>query len=104
MFEQWTGFKGNKWQEEVNVRDFIQNKLGVLEQYDCCHESHLMDTLEMLIEKNGSRKQTAEALFLHRNTMAHRLHKIEEILELQLDDPGQLMQLHFACSVRPYIR
>ncbi len=90
--------------EEEEARDFIQKKLGVLEQYDCSHESHLMETLEMLIEKNGSRKQTAEALFLHRNTMAHRLHKIEEILQLQLDDPGQLMQLHFACSVRPYIR
>ena len=24
-FEQWTGFKGSIWKEEVNVRDFIQN-------------------------------------------------------------------------------
>ena len=31
MFEQWIGFKGNKWQEEVNVRDFIQNNY---EPYD----------------------------------------------------------------------
>ena len=23
--EEWKGFKGNKWQTEVNVRDFIQN-------------------------------------------------------------------------------
>ena len=25
MREQWRGFKGNKWTDEVNVRDFIQN-------------------------------------------------------------------------------
>lgn len=25
MKEQWQGFKGSKWQEEVDVRDFIQN-------------------------------------------------------------------------------
>ncbi len=25
MFEQWKGFKGSKWQDEVNVRDFIQH-------------------------------------------------------------------------------
>ena len=25
MFEQWNGFTGTKWKEEVNVRDFIQN-------------------------------------------------------------------------------
>ena len=24
-FEQWNGFKGSIWKEEVNVRDFIQN-------------------------------------------------------------------------------
>ena len=24
MFEQWNGFKNGKWQEEINVRDFIQ--------------------------------------------------------------------------------
>ena len=25
MIEQWQGFKGSKWQDEVDVRDFIQN-------------------------------------------------------------------------------
>ena len=25
MFEQWNGFKSGKWQEEINVRDFIQH-------------------------------------------------------------------------------
>lgn len=24
-FEQWQGFKGRLWQEEINTRDFIQN-------------------------------------------------------------------------------
>ncbi|MDY4279053.1 MAG: formate C-acetyltransferase [Faecalicoccus sp.] len=42
MFEQWTGFKGNKWQEEVNVRDFIQNNY---EPYDS-DEAFLADPTE----------------------------------------------------------
>lgn len=25
MKEQWQGFKGTKWLDEVDVRDFIQN-------------------------------------------------------------------------------
>ena len=25
MKEQWQGFKGSKWKDEVDVRDFIQN-------------------------------------------------------------------------------
>ena len=24
MFEQWNGFKSGRWQDEINVRDFIQ--------------------------------------------------------------------------------
>ena len=24
-YEQWNGFKGRLWKEEINVRDFIQN-------------------------------------------------------------------------------
>lgn len=42
MFEQWIGFKGNKWQEEVNVRDFIQNNY---EPYDG-DEVYLADPTE----------------------------------------------------------
>ena len=30
-FEQWNGFEGRLWKEEVNVRDFIQNNYT---QYD----------------------------------------------------------------------
>ena len=26
QFEAWAGFKGRLWKEEVNTRDFIQNK------------------------------------------------------------------------------
>ena len=31
MFKQWEGFKGDLWQEEINVRDFIQKNYTVYE-------------------------------------------------------------------------
>ncbi|WP_026524420.1 MULTISPECIES: formate C-acetyltransferase [unclassified Butyrivibrio] len=31
MREQWRGFKGNKWTDEVNLRDFIQNNYTMYE-------------------------------------------------------------------------
>ena len=30
-FEQWNGFEGRLWKEEVNVRDFIQNNYSMRE-------------------------------------------------------------------------
>ena len=41
-FDQWEGFKGHLWQEEVNVRDFIQHNYT---QYDG-DESFLADPTE----------------------------------------------------------
>ncbi len=42
MREQWRGFKGNKWTDEVNLRDFIQNNYTM---YDG-DESFLADATE----------------------------------------------------------
>lgn len=30
-FEQWDGFKPSKWQDEINVRDFIQQNYTLYE-------------------------------------------------------------------------
>ena len=32
--EQWNGFKGKVWQEEINVRDFIQENYTLYEGDD----------------------------------------------------------------------
>ncbi|SEK91956.1 MULTISPECIES: formate C-acetyltransferase [unclassified Butyrivibrio] len=42
MREQWRGFKGNKWTDEVNLRDFIQNNYTMYEG----DESFLADATE----------------------------------------------------------
>lgn len=85
------------------TREFVSDKLGKLGLYDREHDTNLVETMEMLISKNGSVKQTAEALFLHRNTMTYRIKKIEEVLECDLDDMEQLMEFRFACKVRKYM-
>lgn len=89
--------------QSQEVRVFVQEKLAALEIYDREHESHLTETLETLISNNGSRKMTAQALFLHRNTMSYRLKQIEEVLGCDLEDADLLRQLAFACKVKEYM-
>ena len=89
-------------QEETG--EFVQRKLGPLAEYDRVHESALLETLDVLTQKHGSRKLAAEALYLHRNTMAHRIQKIQEILNTDLDNMEELQELEFACKVRRYIQ
>lgn len=83
--------------------DFIRQKLGALLEYDCAHDTKLLETLEIFVQNNSSRKLTAEALFLHRNTMAHRISKIEEILHYSLDNPAEMEQLEFAIKLKMYV-
>ena len=45
MKTEWRGFKGNMWQSEVNLRDFIQNNYT---SYDG-DESFLADLLRLPI-------------------------------------------------------
>lgn len=58
-----------------------------LKKYDVSHNCNYCETLYLylLFEKNAV--QTAKKLFLHRNTLKYRLEKIEEIIQVSLDDP-----------------
>lgn len=82
--------------------DFIRQKLGALLEYDRKHDTKLLETLEAFVQNNNSRKLTAEALFLHRNTMAHRISKIEEVLHCSLDNAVEMEQLEFAIKLKMY--
>lgn len=88
--------------KDTEVHQFIRCKLGPLVEYDRAHDTQLLETLEALIQNHNSRKLAAESLFLHRNTMVHRINKIEEVLHCSLDDTEIMEQLEFAIKMKMY--
>ena len=58
----------------------------------------LYDTLKTYLERDRSAIHTAEALFIHKNTLFYRLRKLQEVLTADLDDP--LARLHLLLSFR----
>ena len=60
------------------ARWFVEQELGPLREDPGAEE--LQRTLRTLIGYNGSLMRTAEALYVHRNTVTYRLKRIEEIL------------------------
>lgn len=84
------------------VQSYIEERFRNLVEYDQKHGARLLWTLEELMQNNGSRKETAGKLFLHRNTMAYRVKKIEEILECSLGDSQTVQELAFLCKMREY--
>jgi sugar diacid utilization regulator/GAF domain-containing protein len=61
--------------------------------------SALLETLRAYLENKMSTAKTADALYVHVNTVAYRIRRIEERLGLDLHDPDVLLNLKFALMV-----
>ncbi|MFS0726818.1 PucR family transcriptional regulator [Paenibacillus sp. 1P07SE] len=59
----------------------------------------LLTTLGTYLEQGGNVKETASAMFLHRNTVFYRLNKCESLLGLSLKDPIDLLKLQIALMI-----
>ena len=83
-------FHGDNQRE---ILDYCNNKLDKLEKYDNANGAFLEETLLSYYMNGFNTVKTAEALFIHRNTLLNRLEKIEEILEIELNDYMEYLDL-----------
>ena len=79
---------------------FYEETLAAIDQYDRTNRSELLPTLEAFFAADNSLAETASRLHLHRNTVAYRLRRIEQISGHQLGDPETRLALHLGLRVR----
>lgn len=70
---------------EGETSRFVDKMLGRLLEYDQRNRTDFTETLEILI-KSENIADAAKRLFIHRKTVVYRKKRIEEILELSLDE------------------
>ena len=87
----------------VYFHRYVENTIGKLEGYDRQHGTDLAKTLAVLTENMGARQTTAEKLFIHRNTLANRISRIETITGVDLSQNENLYRFGFALKIRQYI-
>ena len=78
------------------VKNFFQDKLGRVEQFDLENHGELFDTLNMLVECNWNLREASEQLYIHYNTMKNRYHKIQEVMGVSLDNMEERLEVEFA--------
>jgi DNA-binding PucR family transcriptional regulator len=78
---------------------FHDETLGVLDQYDVEHRSDLVDTLRAFFSANGSPKDAAQRLGVHRNTVLYRLERIGNLTGYDLSDADTRLRLQLALSI-----
>jgi purine catabolism regulator len=76
---------------------FQEAILGPLLAYEGGEE--FIRTLEAFFNNNGNLSQTAESLFIHRNTLLYRMERIAEISGLDLDNPETRLAVQLALRI-----
>ena len=81
-------------QPAAEVRAFSERVLGAL-IVDGAH-AELVDTLEAYLRLHGNINHVARQLFLHRNTVRHRLRRIAKLTGADLEDPDARLAMQLA--------
>ena len=67
-----------------------------LRQYDREHHGDLLKTMWAYLRHGGNSVRTANALFIHRNSLRYRLARIHALTSLDPDDPDARLALQIA--------
>jgi DNA-binding PucR family transcriptional regulator len=70
--------------------------LAPLHAYDARRDTTLVVTLRAFLGCGCNATATAESLIVHPNTISYRLHRIEELLGVDLRDPQALLRVQLA--------
>ncbi|MCW2705256.1 MAG: transcriptional regulator [Blastococcus sp.] len=82
---------------------FADRILAPLRSYDARKDLSLVSTLRTYLDNDLSTRRTADALYLHPNTVGLRLKKIEELVGVSLAQPDALLQLQAALMAEEVI-
>jgi GAF domain-containing protein len=81
-----------------SVRDRYSAAIETVAEYDRVKRASLIETLSVFLDVR-SRNQAARALFVHRNTLAQRLERVESLTGLDLSDNAEWFPLQLALKV-----
>ncbi len=87
-----------QFEDNPELRAFLQETLGPILNHENADE--FLATLEEFFTHNGNLSQTAEALFIHRNTLTYRMERMTSISRLDLDNPDTRLAVQLALSIR----
>lgn len=88
----------------ISVLSYCHPSTLLLYEYDKAHSTELLETLGAYVYNYCNLQQTADALFIHRNTAYHRINTIKELVNLDFDNPRLLMKLWISTTVFTYLK
>lgn len=82
------------------LEDFYNSTLKPLVDYDQKKSTELVRTLEIYFKNNGNLTKISKELYAHYNTVLYRINRINEICEMDLNDPEDQLNLQIALKIK----
>jgi PucR family transcriptional regulator, purine catabolism regulatory protein len=88
--------------KHIDLQELVSEYLQPLIDNDQKYNGKLLETLKMYLECNGSKQETANKLFIVRQTLYHRLQKIENLLGKDFMEHEKRVALEFMLLITDY--
>ncbi|MFF1794621.1 PucR family transcriptional regulator [Kitasatospora sp. NPDC058263] len=82
--------------DDARLQTYVERELGPLLAYDAEHNAQLVQMLRIYLEQGRNKSAAADAAHLSRPSFYDRLHKVERILGVDLDQVESCLSLHVA--------
>jgi DNA-binding PucR family transcriptional regulator len=92
-----------EWYASDTAQDAVGTVLAPLTKLGPVNSERLIQTLHVFLDQRGSFTKTAKLLNLHRNAVAYRINRIFELLDVDRDNPDDLLLLQLACRARELV-
>lgn len=88
---------------QLDLQEIVMEYLEPVITYDQEHNGKLLDTLKTYLACSGSKKETAKILFIVRQTLYHRLEKLEQLLGPDFMEHEKRLALEFMVKAHEYL-
>lgn len=83
----------------INLKEYIHPFVTILQQHDLDNGTDYLETLRQYVFKTGNLNSAAQELHIHRNTLAYRLEKIQDLLNIECIDQKLISILYMSFSI-----
>jgi purine catabolism regulator len=91
-----------QFEDHPDLKAFVQETLGPILNHENADE--FLATLEEFFAHHGNLSQTAETLFIHRNTLTYRMERLAVVSQLDLDNPDTRLAVQLALGIRRMLK
>jgi len=89
--------------QHEDLQEVVFEYLQPVITYDETYNAKLMETLKIYLACNGSKQETAKRLYIVRQTLYHRIEKLEKLLGEDFMEPEKRLAIEFMIMAYEYL-